>query len=360
MNRKRVLHGLGLIVLLAVVLPFVIYAVPGVIGAEQSFIILSGSMEPEMSPGDAVLVDDTDPADIEEGDVVTFARDGSDTVVTHRVVDVREEDGQRVFETKGDANEEADREPVSAENVVGTVTLTIPLIGYVVHFVNTPLGFATMVLLPLGLLAVSEAWVFARDTLGDTEEPTSSGGSGDGSGGDETAASRLESERTDPSRIESDGHPRTSGDGSTGATDGRSNDDGTGEDVDGVVVDGTDLQVTTALVVLSTPYAAYVALQLRTLPTIAIAYTVGFTAVALTGIQIAAIVRDRRHEQRPSRTEPGDADRTGSMVGANGDDPEDGATVDPAGAREESPIVGGSEFEWAEEDDDAKTGGHES
>ncbi|WP_049894090.1 S26 family signal peptidase [Salinarchaeum sp. Harcht-Bsk1] len=79
MNRRRLLHGVGLVVLLALVVPFVIYAVPGVVGAEQSYVILSGSMEPALSPGDAIVVDDTAPSAIEEGDVVTFRRDGQET-----------------------------------------------------------------------------------------------------------------------------------------------------------------------------------------------------------------------------------------------------------------------------------------
>ncbi|MCW8171877.1 signal peptidase I [Natrialba swarupiae] len=75
-----------MLVLIAIVVPFVIYAVPGVIGAEYSFVVLTGSMAPAIDPGDVVIVGETEPTTIESGDVITFVRDGADTPVTHRVV----------------------------------------------------------------------------------------------------------------------------------------------------------------------------------------------------------------------------------------------------------------------------------
>lgn len=301
MNRRRILHGVGVVVLLAVVIPFVVYAVPGVIGASESYVILSGSMEPEMSPGDAVIVDDRGAGSISEGDVITFSREGSDTVVTHRVVDVREESGERAFETKGDANDQADREPVPAEDVVGTVVLTIPLIGYVVHFVNTPLGFAATVLLPIGLFVLSEVWTFVQGSVdrGDgTDDPAVESEV-------DAPATAAGSDGVDGSRAEvTDG-------GSTGGASGRAptvgetrsaREEAAERDGDEITIGATDLAATTVLLVLSTPYVAYVALQLQTLATIAIAYTVGFGAFALGALQVAAMIqkRGRGGEQKES------------------------------------------------------------
>jgi signal peptidase len=295
MNRKRILHVVGVVVLLAVVIPFVIYAVPGVVGANESYVILSGSMEPEMSPGDAVIVDDQGAGSIEEGDVITFSREGSDTVVTHRVVDVREENGERVFETKGDANDQADRQPVPADDVVGSVVLTIPFIGYVVHFVNTPLGFATTVILPIGLFVLSEVWTFARGSIesGDgTDDPA------DGSGTDAPGAPVG-------GQGSARGHEEVADGGPTGVATGPApmadeSDNAREETAERggseVTIAATDLAATTVLLVLATPYAAYVALQLQTLVTIAIAYTVGFSAFALGALQVAAMIQKRGPE----------------------------------------------------------------
>ena len=68
MNRTTVSRVLGVIVLIALVAPFLIYAVPGVVGAEHGFVVLTGSMSPAIEPGDVVIVDETDPDAVEMQD----------------------------------------------------------------------------------------------------------------------------------------------------------------------------------------------------------------------------------------------------------------------------------------------------
>lgn len=141
---------------------FVVQAVPGVVGADASYVVLSGSMEPEISSGDAVIVKSVDPADIESGDVITFVRAGESTPVTHRVVEVVDTEEGLAFETKGDANDSPDPAPVPAENVTGEVWIVLPYVGYVVMFANTPRGMALLVGLPVVAFAVSELYAFTR------------------------------------------------------------------------------------------------------------------------------------------------------------------------------------------------------
>ena len=63
----------AVVVVIAVVVPFAIHAMPGLIGANHSFVVLSGSMEPTISPGDVVVVEEVPPGEIERGDVITYA-----------------------------------------------------------------------------------------------------------------------------------------------------------------------------------------------------------------------------------------------------------------------------------------------
>jgi len=152
---RRVGGLLAMLVLLAAVVPFVVFAVPQVVGADHGFVVLSGSMEPELSPGDVVIVDASVP--VRTGDIITYAAgDGAPT--THRVVGVT--DGR--YETKGDANENVDAGTVGPESVLGRVVLVIPLIGHVILWANTPMGYVALVVVPLGLLAVSELVAWAR------------------------------------------------------------------------------------------------------------------------------------------------------------------------------------------------------
>ena len=162
MNFKRILNVVGVLLLIAIVVPFVIYAVPAVVGADHSFVVLTASMTPAIAPGDVVIVADRDPGTIGEGDVITFTRGDNEVPVTHRVTTVTEGAGGLEFETKGDANGEVDSSLVPAGNVVGTVILTIPYIGYVVQFTNTPYGFVALVVGPIGLFVASELWTLYR------------------------------------------------------------------------------------------------------------------------------------------------------------------------------------------------------
>ncbi|MEF8777378.1 MAG: signal peptidase I [Natronomonas sp.] len=162
MNLKRILNVVGVLLLIAIVIPFVIYAMPITVGADHSFVVLTASMTPAIAPGDVVIVADRDPATIGEGDVITFTRGDNEIPVTHRVTGIVESSSGLAFETKGDANSDPDASPVPANNVVGTVILTIPYIGYVIQFTNTPYGFAALVAVPIGLFVVSELWTLYR------------------------------------------------------------------------------------------------------------------------------------------------------------------------------------------------------
>ncbi len=163
MNTRKALRALGLVVLIALVAPFVVTAVPQVVGADASYVVLSSSMSPAIHAGDVVVVNDVPAGDIEEGDVITFQPPAGHQLadvnrVTHRVVGVTSQDGERHFRTKGDANEEADRALVPASNVEGRVLFHIPYIGRVVSFAQSSLGLLLLVVVPGALLVVSELY----------------------------------------------------------------------------------------------------------------------------------------------------------------------------------------------------------
>lgn len=71
---------------------------PGLIGMDV-FVVQSGSMEPDYPVGSLVYVRETDASALEVGDVITFRLTG-DTRATHRIVEIRQEDGVTRFQTK--------------------------------------------------------------------------------------------------------------------------------------------------------------------------------------------------------------------------------------------------------------------
>ncbi|MDR9787022.1 MAG: signal peptidase I [Peptococcaceae bacterium MAG4] len=96
-------------------------------------VVLSGSMEPALYPGDVVIIREQAADKYRPGDVVTYLTGGN--AFTHRIVS--EENG--VFTLKGDNNNTAD-EFLTADRFEGKVILRIPKIGLAIVFLKKPQG----------------------------------------------------------------------------------------------------------------------------------------------------------------------------------------------------------------------------
>ncbi|WP_227015152.1 signal peptidase I [Natronorubrum aibiense] len=157
-----VLLGGGLLILLLLV---GIIAVPGLVGGDDTYIVTSGSMSPTIESGDVIVTQDVSPDEIETGDVVTFHDGSSDDsgYVTHRVVDVVEEDGERYFELKGDANDNPDEGLVPAEYAQGELHWHIPYLGHLLLFARSSLGLFVLVIGPGLALVASGSWQLLRE-----------------------------------------------------------------------------------------------------------------------------------------------------------------------------------------------------
>lgn len=107
----------------------------------QVYVVLSPSMEPVYQTGSIIYVRNVDTAKLEKGDVITFKLSESITA-THRIeeVIVDEDTGARSFWTKGDANKERDKAPVSQDRVIGSPLFSIPYLGYLANYIQTPPG----------------------------------------------------------------------------------------------------------------------------------------------------------------------------------------------------------------------------
>ena len=110
-------------------------------------VVLSGSMEPELSVGDLLVVVRQDSYAIDEVVVFQEGRIG----VVHRIIEM---DGTTVT-TQGDANNAPD-EPMDISRVKGKVVLAIPLIGHVVNMIKTPV--ATVVILAAAIFLLERSF----------------------------------------------------------------------------------------------------------------------------------------------------------------------------------------------------------
>ena len=124
------------------------------IGGHFPMIVLTDSMYPEIASGDLILCVTVEAEDVEVGDVISFFDPmGSGTaVVTHRVLEVMDKDGELSFRTKGDNNNAEDQVAVPAKNLVGLYQSRIPGAGNIAMFMQTTPGLIVCVVLPIVLL----------------------------------------------------------------------------------------------------------------------------------------------------------------------------------------------------------------
>lgn len=128
--------------------------VPG-IGNTTPMVVMTDSMYPTIQSGDLIIVKTARAEEISGGDVITFFDPASngDAVVTHRVADIKIEDGKLSFITRGDANNADDQTPVPAENLIGRYSgRRFAGVGNAVMFMQSTTGFIVCVLCPLIIL----------------------------------------------------------------------------------------------------------------------------------------------------------------------------------------------------------------
>lgn len=126
--------------------------------------VQSDSMENTFFQNDLIICRTTDVNDVfEKGDIVTFPIkiEGIETLNTHRIIDVVEQNGIKYYTTKGDnpnTNPVADEVEQTSNSIVAKYTGTrIPNIGAFFSFIRTQLGFFLVILLPMILFFVYEA-----------------------------------------------------------------------------------------------------------------------------------------------------------------------------------------------------------
>lgn len=178
---KKVLNTLSTILLVVLFLLVVVMFLMRIMGKTPSvfgyqlYYVSSGSMEPTLNVGDAILIKKVPAKEISKGDIITF-RSTNDVVrghtITHRVVEEPEiKSGIYYYQTKGDV-ESATLDPLTSYNrVEGKFVTKLPVLGLMYSFFCKPYGLATFVIVIVGLFGFEMISLFTSyktiDSIGD-------------------------------------------------------------------------------------------------------------------------------------------------------------------------------------------------
>ena len=117
------------------------------------YTIISPSMEKTLNIYDVIVnVKIKNQNDIKVGDIITFISTSTSSkgmTITHRVIEISEdENGNKLFKTKGDNNTSPDPKPATFENIIGKVLFKIPQLGRLQSILTTKWGWLILVVVP--------------------------------------------------------------------------------------------------------------------------------------------------------------------------------------------------------------------
>jgi signal peptidase len=124
-------------------------------GNFKVLVVQSGSMEPVIHTGSVVIVKPA--SDYKIGDIITFGPNTKTKApTTHRIADIKVQNGIPIYITKGDANNAPDTKEIRQSEIIGKVLFSVPYVGYAVAAAKQPLGFTAIIILPAAIIIYDE------------------------------------------------------------------------------------------------------------------------------------------------------------------------------------------------------------
>lgn len=145
-KRTIILIKIFNVVILLIIVPILIYNITIIIKYIQNpketpdflgfktYEIVSRSMEDTINKNDIIVVKKVDKNEINENDIISF--DNGNEIITHRIVDIENINGQTLYTTKGDNNRFADDEKISFEQIEGKYVFKLSKLGYLMNFLK--------------------------------------------------------------------------------------------------------------------------------------------------------------------------------------------------------------------------------
>ena len=144
-----------LIVFIVVTAGLLVLSTFPITGNIKFLIVQSGSMEPAMKTGSLAIIKPFDSYKV--GDIICFNQTNkTKPPISHRIYEIREVNGEKIYITKGDANEEPDANEIRKQDIMGKNLFSIPYAGYGVDFAKKPIGFALIIIVPAGIIIIDQ------------------------------------------------------------------------------------------------------------------------------------------------------------------------------------------------------------
>ena len=158
---KNSIHALLIVWIVVIAMLDVVTSAKNLPGEVRFYIMELNSMSPAV-PANSLILTKPYPNYL-VNEIITFEFPGSKEIVTHRVINLYGQNGQIYYITKGDNNEAVDRRLIPIENIFGKAIAVIPLLGWLVRFVDTKLGLILLVAVPATLVVRREIMVIKRE-----------------------------------------------------------------------------------------------------------------------------------------------------------------------------------------------------
>lgn len=127
----------------------------------RAYIVMSDSMAAtDFDAGSLIFVKEVDPTTLQEGDIITFISQDSESfgeVITHKIRKLtRDANGNAGFVTYGTTTNVDDATVVTFPYILGQYKSHLPYVGTFFNFMKTPQGYIICIFLPFMLLILHQ------------------------------------------------------------------------------------------------------------------------------------------------------------------------------------------------------------
>ena len=122
------------------------------------FTVATGSMIPKYNINDVLAIKQINTDELKVGDDVTYLGNRYDVngkIVTHRIIDIKTENGKKIYITKG-INNTVEDTAIEASQIYGKVIGKIPIVTQINHTIKNQYGFFFLIFLPIVIIIFLE------------------------------------------------------------------------------------------------------------------------------------------------------------------------------------------------------------